>query len=50
MPELGCLAAIISSNESLLFDEKAVVVNDLYTQCLCNFDVVYHLGEEPIRG
>ena len=50
MPELGCLAAIISSNEPLSFDEKVVVVNDPYTQCLRDFSVVYRPGEEPIEG
>lgn len=50
MPELGRLAAIISSNEPLSFDEKVVVVNDLYTQCLHDFSVVYRPGEEPIEG
>ena len=50
MPELGRLAAIISSNEPLSFDEKVVVVNDLYTQCLRDFSVVYRPGEEPIEG
>lgn len=50
MPELGRLAAIMSSNEPLSFDEKVVVVNDLYTQCLRDFDVVYRPGEEPVEG
>lgn len=50
MPELGRLAAIMSSNVPLSFDEKAVVVRDLYTQCLRDFDVVYRPGEEPVEG
>ncbi|KAF7134197.1 hypothetical protein CNMCM5793_005925 [Aspergillus hiratsukae] len=50
MPELGRLAAVMSSNESLSFDEKVVVVKDLYTQCLRDFDVVYCPGEEPVEG
>lgn len=50
MPELGCLAAVMSLKESLLFDKKVVVVKDLYTQCLRDFDVVYHPGEEPVKG
>ncbi|UDD61264.1 hypothetical protein AFCA_008643 [Aspergillus flavus] len=47
MPELGRLAAIMSSNEPLSFHEKASVVRDLYTQCLREFSVVYRPGEEP---
>lgn len=50
MPELGCLAAVMLLKESLLFDKKVVVVKDLYTQCLRDFDVVYHPGEEPVKG
>ncbi|PYH76431.1 hypothetical protein BO82DRAFT_347115 [Aspergillus uvarum CBS 121591] len=50
MPELGRLAAIISSNAPLSFDEKASVVRDLYTQCLRDFTVVYRPGEEPVQG
>ena len=50
MPELSCLAAIMLSSEPLSFDEKVIVVNDLYTQCLHNFDMVYHPGEEPVKG
>ncbi|RHZ54243.1 uncharacterized protein CDV56_106367 [Aspergillus thermomutatus] len=50
MPELGRLAAIMSSKEPLSFDEKAVAVKDLYTQCLRDFDVVYRPGEEPLDG
>lgn len=50
MPELGHLAAIMSSNEPLSFDKKVVVVNDLYTQCLHDFDMVYHPGEEPVES
>jgi hypothetical protein len=50
MSKLGCLAAIMSFNVSLSFDEKAVVVRDLYTQCLRDFDVVYRPGEEPVEG
>ncbi|KAE8357142.1 hypothetical protein BDV27DRAFT_151554 [Aspergillus caelatus] len=38
MPELGHLAAIMSCCE------------DLYTQCLRDFDVVYRPGEEPVEG
>ncbi|KAH2136832.1 hypothetical protein KXV68_009014, partial [Aspergillus fumigatus] len=40
----------MSLKESLLFDKKVVVVKDLYTQCLRDFDVVYHPGEEPVKG
>ncbi|KAB8242334.1 hypothetical protein BDV35DRAFT_396899 [Aspergillus flavus] len=50
MPELGRLAAIMSSNEPLSFHEKASVVRDLYTQCLREFSVVYRPGEEPVKG
>jgi hypothetical protein len=50
MPELGRMAAVMSSKESLSFDEKVVVVKDLYTQCLRDFDVVYRPGEEPVEG
>jgi hypothetical protein len=50
MPELGRLAAVMSSNEFLSFEEKVVVVKDLYTQCLRDFDVVYRPGEEPVEG
>ncbi|KAE8380696.1 hypothetical protein BDV26DRAFT_302608 [Aspergillus bertholletiae] len=50
MPELDRLADIMSSNVPLLFNEKAVVVRDLYTQCLRDFDVVYRPGEEPVEG
>ncbi|PYH76412.1 hypothetical protein BO82DRAFT_321834 [Aspergillus uvarum CBS 121591] len=50
MPELGRLAAVISSNAPLSFDEKASVVRDLYTQCLRDFAVVYRPKEEPIHG
>ncbi|KAE8396778.1 hypothetical protein BDV37DRAFT_289999, partial [Aspergillus pseudonomiae] len=49
MPELGRLAAVMSSNEPLSFDEKASVVKDLFTQCLRDFDVVYRPGEEPVE-
>ena len=50
IPELGCLAAIILSNIFLSFDEKTVVVRDLYTQYLRNFDMVYYPGEEPVEN
>ncbi|KAI2844070.1 hypothetical protein CBS12448_9977 [Aspergillus niger] len=50
MPELGRLAAVISSNQALSFDEKASVVNDIHTHCLRQFDVVYLPGEEPQEG
>ncbi|KAL4869119.1 hypothetical protein BDV12DRAFT_208701 [Aspergillus spectabilis] len=50
MPELGRIAAIISFNKPLAFDEKATVVQDLYTHCQRDFDVVYRPGEEPIEG
>lgn len=50
MPKLGRLAAIMSSNEPLSFHEKASVVRDLYTQCLHDFSIVYHPGEEPVKG
>ncbi|KAE8361714.1 hypothetical protein BDV27DRAFT_166718 [Aspergillus caelatus] len=49
MPELGRLAAVMSSNEPLSFDEKASVVKDLFTQCLRDFDAVYRPGEEPFE-
>ncbi|KAH8431348.1 uncharacterized protein LDX57_009006 [Aspergillus melleus] len=50
MPELGRLAAIMSTNKPLSFHEKASVVRDLYTQCLRDFSVVYRPGEEPVKG
>ncbi|KAI9045863.1 uncharacterized protein KD926_007166 [Aspergillus affinis] len=50
MPELGRLAAVISSNEPLSFNEKASVVRDLFTQCTRDFTVTYRPGEEPVEG
>lgn len=50
MPELDYLAAIISSNEPLSFDKKVIVVNNLYTQCLHDFSMVYCPEEGPIKG
>lgn len=41
----------MSSNVPFSFDEKAIVVRDLYTLCLRDFcDVVYRPGEEPVEG
>lgn len=45
MPELGRLAAIMSSNEPLSFHVKASVVRDLYIQWLRDLSVVYRPGE-----
>ncbi|PYH99229.1 hypothetical protein BO71DRAFT_415712 [Aspergillus ellipticus CBS 707.79] len=50
MPELGRLAAVISSNQSLSFDEKASVVHDIHTHCLRELDVVYLPDEELQEG
>lgn len=50
MPELGCLAEVMLTNKPLSFNEKLVVVKDMYTQCTCDFNVVYCPGEEPIAG
>ena len=49
MPELGRLAATMSSEEPLTFEEKLIVTDDLYTQCIRDFEVIYHPGEEPVN-
>jgi hypothetical protein len=49
MPELGRLAAVMTSDEPLSFDEKLVVMKDLYAHCTCDYDVVYFL-EESVNG
>lgn len=50
MSELERLAAMMSSKESLTFAEKLIVTDDLYTQCIHDFDIIYHPGEEPVNG
>ena len=50
MPELGRLAATMSSEEPLTFEEKLIVTDDLYTQCIRDFEVIYRPGEEPVNG
>lgn len=50
MPELGRLAAVMSGNEPLSFDQKIVVAKDLHTHIARNFDVFYRPGEEPCNG
>lgn len=50
MPELGRLAAMMSSNEPLQSDEKLAVIKDLYVHGNWDFDVVYRPGEYPVDG
>lgn len=50
MPELGRLAAMMSSNEPLQSDEKLAVIKDLYVHGNWDFDVVYRPGEYPVNG
>lgn len=47
MPELGRLAATMSSNEPLQSNEKLAVIQDLYVHGNRDFDVVYRPGEYP---
>lgn len=50
MPELSRIAALMSCNRELSFDETLLFVQDLQSQCARDFDVVYLPGESPIRG
>ena len=50
MPEIARIATAMSSNKELSFDEKLLFVEDLQTQCLRDFDVVYLPNESPVQG
>lgn len=50
MPELGRLAAVMSSNHQLEFDAKLTAIQDLCTHGGRDFDVVYRPGEYPVEG
>ncbi|KAL3434604.1 hypothetical protein BDV09DRAFT_195641 [Aspergillus tetrazonus] len=50
MPELGRLAAVMSSNQQLEFDDKLTAIQDLCTHGGRDFDVVYRPGEYPVEG
>jgi hypothetical protein len=47
MPELGSLAAALSSSEPLSFDERLLFAEQLLTQCRRDYDVIYLPGEAP---
>ncbi|KAJ5829188.1 uncharacterized protein N7525_007441 [Penicillium rubens] len=50
MPEVARIATAMSSTKELSFDEKLLFVEDLQTQCLRDFDVVYLPNESPVQG
>lgn len=50
IPELGRIAATVSSVGELSFDEKLLFVKDLRIQCVRDYDVVYIPNEAPIQG
>ncbi|KAJ5475343.1 hypothetical protein N7539_008409 [Penicillium diatomitis] len=50
MPELSRIAALMSCNRELSFDEMLLFVQDLQSQCALDFDVVYLPGESPTQG
>ncbi|CAG8417792.1 unnamed protein product [Penicillium salamii] len=50
MPEVARIATAMSSTKELSFDEKLLFVEDLQTQCLRDFDVVYLPNESPVHG
>ncbi|ODM19363.1 hypothetical protein SI65_05981 [Aspergillus cristatus] len=47
MPELGCIAEMLSSAEPLSFDEKLLFAKHLLTQCHCDYDVTFLPNEAP---
>ncbi|KAB8067815.1 hypothetical protein BDV29DRAFT_199846 [Aspergillus leporis] len=47
MPELGCLAATLSSTKPLSFDQKLLFAEQLLTQCRRDYDVIYLPNEAP---
>ncbi|KAJ5124395.1 uncharacterized protein N7515_008220 [Penicillium bovifimosum] len=50
MPEIGRLAAIMSSTEPMSFDEKLLFMKDLQKQCSREYDIIYLPNEAPING
>ncbi|KAJ5456181.1 hypothetical protein N7530_011455 [Penicillium desertorum] len=50
MPEIGRLAAIMSSTDPMSFDEKLLFMKDLQKQCSRNYDVIYLPNEAPVNG
>ncbi|KAJ5139397.1 uncharacterized protein N7515_004245 [Penicillium bovifimosum] len=50
MPEIGRLAAIMSSTEPMSFDEKLLFMKDLQKQCSREYDIIYLPNEAPIHG
>ncbi|KAJ5274114.1 hypothetical protein N7478_009239 [Penicillium angulare] len=50
MPEVARIATAMSCTKELSFDEKLLFVQDLQTQCVPDFDVVYLPNESPVQG
>ena len=50
MPEVARIAKAMSCTKELSFDEKLLFVQDLQTQCVRDFDVVYLPNESPVQG
>ncbi|CAG7932841.1 unnamed protein product [Penicillium olsonii] len=50
MPEVARIATAMSCTKELSFDEKLLFVQDLQTQCVRDFDVVYLPNESPVQG
>ena len=49
VPEHSQLAKQMASNKTLSSDKKLQVLQDLVSLCTQDFEVFYHLGEEPIN-
>jgi hypothetical protein len=47
MPELGCLAATLTSTKPLSFDQRLLFAEQLLTQCRRDYDVIYLPNEAP---
>ncbi|PLN83557.1 hypothetical protein BDW42DRAFT_164667 [Aspergillus taichungensis] len=41
MPELDCIAEILSSAEPLSFNKKLLFARHLFTQCYHDFDMIF---------
>lgn len=50
MPEIGRLAAVMSSTDPMSFDEKLLFMKDLQKQYSRDYDVIYLPNEAPVNG
>lgn len=50
MPEIGRLAAVMSSTDPMSFDEKLLFMKDLQKQYSRDFDTIYLPNEAPVNG